>query len=195
LGVYFCQAGAAKYLAVPPNSSSTGTLLNPMTPLFRSLTLSAIGLGSLVGLSAQTGDPSPGEPRRFIIRFGHPIIHALDADKDRVLSATEIANAPSALKTLDANSDGTLSADELHPPRPADLPPPPAGLAVRFLKHAPGKDVVMLALDANSDGGLSAEEMANAAASLKALDVSGDGQLTIDEFGPPPPEAGAAKHR
>jgi len=35
-----------------------------------------------------------------------------------LLSAEEIANATTALKTLDKNEDGKLSRDEMRPPRP-----------------------------------------------------------------------------
>ena len=45
-----------------------------------------------------------------------PLIAALDANHDGVIDAQEIANAPAALKTLDKNSDGTLTRDELRPP-------------------------------------------------------------------------------
>src|SRR5205823_5984523 len=52
------------------------------------------------------GDEGPGGPGPGI--EGHrppplPIIAALDANKDGVIDETEIANAPSALKTLDKN--------------------------------------------------------------------------------------------
>ncbi len=67
-----------------------------------------------------------------------PLVQALDADRDGVISAKEIANAVAALKTLDKNHDGQLTPDEIHPPRgaggpPGDLPgrggPPSAGAA------------------------------------------------------------------
>ncbi len=47
-----------------------------------------------------------------------PIMVALDADKDGVISATEITNASTALATLDANGDGQITKDEIRPPRP-----------------------------------------------------------------------------
>lgn len=47
-----------------------------------------------------------------------PIIAALDADHDGTISADEIAGASEALKSLDKNDDGKLSGDEIHPPRP-----------------------------------------------------------------------------
>jgi Ca2+-binding EF-hand superfamily protein len=49
----------------------------------------------------------PGGPMQ------EPIVMALDADHDGVIGANEIANAPAALLTLDKNSDGKLTPDEL----------------------------------------------------------------------------------
>jgi len=46
-----------------------------------------------------------------------PIVAALDANKDGEIDAAEIANAAAALKTLDKNGDGKLTADEIRPPR------------------------------------------------------------------------------
>lgn len=47
-----------------------------------------------------------------------PIIAALDANHDGVLSADEIKNATAALLTLDKNGDGQLTGEEMRPPRP-----------------------------------------------------------------------------
>ncbi len=44
-----------------------------------------------------------------------PIMAALDANKDGTLSAEEIENAVKALKTLDKNKDGKLTPEELRP--------------------------------------------------------------------------------
>lgn len=63
------------------------------------------------GRDGFAGPPFGGPPRDFV----PPILHALDADGDRVISADEIAKAADALKTLDKNSDGKLTADELRP--------------------------------------------------------------------------------
>lgn len=166
----------------------------PMNTALRSLTLAALALGAAAGVHAQSANDDSATPRpgRHLHRFGHPIVRVIDTNRDRVLSATELANAPAALKTLDANNDGVVSADELRPARPADAPPPPEGAKV-FRRQRAADDVILLALDANSDGALSAEEIANAPASLNALDASGDGQLTLDEFGSPPPQGAPAR--
>ena len=56
-----------------------------------------------------------------------PLEIALDANKDGVIDADEIANASTALKILDKNGDGKLTQDELRPPRPPGPPPGPGG--------------------------------------------------------------------
>jgi len=45
----------------------------------------------------------------------HPVLAALDADHDDEISASEIDHAAAALKKLDRNHDGYLTADELVP--------------------------------------------------------------------------------
>ncbi len=45
----------------------------------------------------------------------HPVLAALDADHDGEISAWEIDHAAAALKKLDRNQDGYLTADELVP--------------------------------------------------------------------------------
>ena len=45
----------------------------------------------------------------------HPLIMALDANRDGEISAEEIENAAAALKKLDKNGDGKLTRAELRP--------------------------------------------------------------------------------
>src|SRR5690606_19715769 len=105
----------------------------PMKNLPRFLALGAT-LGMVAFASAQTADDTsrparrgpggpggPGGPRG-----GNAIVRALDTDGDRTISSAEIAAASVALKALDANNDGVVSASEQRPPRPADAPQPPA---------------------------------------------------------------------
>ena len=54
-----------------------------------------------------------------------PVISALDLDGDRELSADEIARAPQSLLTLDLNKDGSVTNDEMRPPRPPGDDNPP----------------------------------------------------------------------
>lgn len=104
-------------------------------------------LAGTPALFAQEGPPPEGEGRpgpapRLGPRMPHPLMAALDTDKDGTLSAGEIAAAPENLAKLDKNGDGKLDRGELFPPppkgqrpprgpRPADdgdePPPPPPG--------------------------------------------------------------------
>jgi len=56
--------------------------------------------------------PPPPDGKRPV----PPLIHALDADHDGTISAQEMENAPESLKALDKNGDGELSPEELRPP-------------------------------------------------------------------------------
>jgi Ca2+-binding EF-hand superfamily protein len=56
-----------------------------------------------------------------------PLMSEIDTDGDGTLSATEIDNAATALKTLDTNSDGILSQDEIRPKRGPGGPGGPGG--------------------------------------------------------------------
>lgn len=107
-----------------------------------------------------------------------PLIIALDADPDGVIDANEIANAGTALLTLDKNSDGQLNTDEYLPALPANAP--------KDGRRRPQPPIVK-ALDANDDGVINADEIANAAVALKTLDKDNDGQLTRDELCPARP--------
>ncbi|MCZ6792593.1 MAG: sulfatase-like hydrolase/transferase [Planctomycetota bacterium] len=65
--------------------------------------------------------PADGPGGRRGNRFGrgrqgpliHPLMVLLDTDRDRVISAEEMARAVEVLRKLDANGDGRLTADEL----------------------------------------------------------------------------------
>lgn len=59
------------------------------------------------------GDSRPGGPRGF----PNPLMTIFDTDNDGTLSATEIDKAADALRKLDRNEDGKVTAEEL--PRPA----------------------------------------------------------------------------
>ena len=47
-----------------------------------------------------------------------PVMAALDTNSDGTIDATEIEQASKSLKTLDKNSDGKLTPEELRPARP-----------------------------------------------------------------------------
>ncbi|QDV38432.1 EF-hand domain-containing protein [Tautonia plasticadhaerens] len=67
-------------------------------------------------------DGPPGGRRGALERAGDrqpggPILGALDADGDGVLSAEEIEGAPAALKAIDLDGDGSISRDDLRASR------------------------------------------------------------------------------
>ena len=53
----------------------------------------------------------PDRSRNSTVCAG-PVLAALDANHDQVISAAEIANAPIALRALDQDHDGKLTAYE-----------------------------------------------------------------------------------
>lgn len=50
--------------------------------------------------------------------MSQPIVTALDANSDGTIDADELAKAPTALKTLDKNADAKITSDEYRPARP-----------------------------------------------------------------------------
>ncbi len=140
------------------------------------------------------GTPADGA-RPAQLPPGPPIVAALDANHDGVIDAQEIANAPAALKILDKNNDGQLTPDEWRPPWAGPrggrgrgmMGPPPGGTnAPPAQAFRPPPSPLIGALDANHDGVIDAQEIAHASETLKTLDKNNDGQLTPDEFLPPP---------
>jgi len=84
--------------------------------------------------NAKEGDrDGPGGPRGGFggPRFQLPIMQALDPDGDGNLSEKEIKKAVAAIKTLDKDKSGTVTADELMPNfggGPGGFGPGPGGL-------------------------------------------------------------------
>ena len=162
----------------------------------------SIGLG-IVSLTAMCwplmAQLPPGMTRMF------PVMTALDADADDMLSEEEVSNAPNALAVLDADGSNSLTADELVPQfgrgpggRPGGGPGNgpgagpgggrgpgagqgpggggPAGMFQRF--------PVLAALDADSSGDISTAEMRDSASALAALDADQSGTLALNELMP-----------
>ena len=96
-----------------------------------------------------------------------PVFAAIDADRDGAVSTAELANAPAALKALDRNGDGTLSADET---RPAFGPGGPGG---RGPRGGGGGD------EPGQTAATSPDELA---AALMGFDKDNDGKLTRTEL-------------
>ena len=101
------------------------------------------------------------------------VFRAIDKDDDGVLSASELAGAAAALKTLDKNGDGVLNQQELQPMRG------PGG------RGGPGEMVNHLfeENDANHDGQLSKAEMPERMREMfERADLNQDGFVTREEL-------------
>ncbi len=105
------------------------------------ITMIALALGlSAFDMAAQPNErpqgPRPGSreggpdgprheaQRRMMIP---PIVVALDANKDGTISADELANASAAVKSLDKNNDGAVQMEELRPKPPGGAGEPKDG--------------------------------------------------------------------
>ena len=90
------------------------------------------GLSGVSIIAQDAPAPTPGERRppgrergpggiggaEGGMRIRLPLMAALDKNSDNTIDATEIEQASASLKTLDKNSDGKLTPDELRPARP-----------------------------------------------------------------------------
>lgn len=121
------------------------------------------------------GGPGRGGPRMV-----SPVVQALDADGDGILSAAEIANAPAALKKLDKNGDGKIDREEMRPaqglgPRRGPGGPGGADTAERLNQ--------MMAYDKNGDGKLAASELPERLqAMIQRADADKDGFVSRAEM-------------
>ncbi len=134
------------------------------------------------------------DPLRPFLRSYSRIVHvlaALDGDGDFVISPVEIANAPAALRTLDLNHDGKLSAEECGFLPPGDFSGSASQLS-GYRRAFMGDNPVLAALDTDRDGVISADEIANSAAALKSLDIDNNGSLSPYELLPNPATSQAA---
>jgi len=110
------------------------------------------------------------------------VLDVLDANHDLAISAWEMTTAPAALRKLDTNHDGQLSAEEcgFHLGQGDFSRLFVARARSEYMRENP----VLAALDADHNGVISAREIENSAAALKTLDRNGDGSLTAEELLP-----------
>ena len=122
------------------------------------------------------GDRAPEPP---------PLMKALDADGDGVISAAEIKNASKALMSLDKDGDGKLSDEETRPPRPEGFRGRPGG------DNPPGRSGFdpgqmterLMQMDKDGDGKISREEAPERLGQMfDRLDANSDGMLDKAEM-------------
>lgn len=153
--------------------------------LIFSFVVGALALGVTV-LSAQDGPPGRRGGRDMMRMF--PVMTALDADGDGVLSAEEISNATAALRKLDKNGDGKLTEEELRPNFPPGGPGGFGGREGRGPEGAggPNPDELvkqLLEFDKNGDGQLQKAEVPERMLGLfERGDANKDGVLSKDEL-------------
>lgn len=125
-----------------------------------------------------------------------PVLAALDADKDGVISRSEINNAAAALRKLDKNGDGELDAEEMRPTRSeggrsrGGAPDGgPGGERGGRSGGAGGMMDRIMSQDKNQDGKLSKDEVDERMLPMfDRLDANSDGSIDKSEI-----EAAAAR--
>ena len=122
-------------------------------------------------------------------RFPNPVLEAIDADKNGELSAEEIANAATALKTLDKNSDGKLDMVEMRPNFEGmgrGFGGPPGGPGLGSGQGGGGAEEMMnrlIAMDANKNGKLEKDEVPERMQSMfTRADKNEDGAIDKEEM-------------
>src|SRR5580698_209166 len=139
---------------------------------------------------AQEGPGGPGGGMSFV-RMS-PILNAVDVNRDGVLSAAEIADAPAQIRKLDKNGDGKLTQDEAGlrmgggrgggrgrgegrgEEGGGDEPPAPAPTAAELT-------ATLMMFDANHNGQLEKSEVPERMQGLfERGDTNHDGVLTRD---------------
>jgi len=131
-----------------------------------------------------------------------PVLAALDANKDGVISKSEINNAAAALRKLDKNGDGELDAEEMRPTRseggrsrggaPEGGPGGERGERGERGGRSAGAGGMMeriMSQDKNQDGKLSKDEVDERMLPMfDRLDANSDGSIDKSEI-----EAAAAR--
>ena len=115
-----------------------------------------------------------------------PAFQALDADKDGVISAAELANAPALLRSLDKNGDGKLTEDEVRPQMGGRGGRSGGRSGETGETQAPTADELvkaLMAFDKNGDGQLTRDELPERMRGLfDRADADKNGVLTADEI-------------
>jgi outer membrane protein assembly factor BamB len=165
-----------KVICTPGGDEATLVALNKATgeTIWKSVVPDRAGGGAAPNRGPGGGGPS--------VMQTDPVLSTLDKDRNKEISAEEIAAAPAALKALDKNQDGKISEDEVTPQRgdgggEGNRPRPRRGPGIMRMMKANA------ALDADASGAIEEAEIMNAAVALQKLDANRDGKLTEEEAG------------
>jgi Ca2+-binding EF-hand superfamily protein len=109
------------------------------------------------------------------------LIAAVDLNHDGVLETAEIEKASEALRKLDKNGDGSVTADELRAPRTSRPRSTPAEAGTGETTQLPPTRSRLGALAANRDGMIDESEIGAASQVLAKLDKDRDGKVTLEE--------------
>ncbi|MDA7879949.1 hypothetical protein N9061_02200 [bacterium] len=153
--------------------------------------------GERGGPGGERGQRGGGDMGRMMQMM--PVLAALDADKNGVISKSEINNAAAALRKLDKNGDGELDAEEMRPTRseggrsrggaPEGGPGGERGERGGRSSGAGGMMDRLMSQDKNEDGKLSKDEVDERMLPMfDRLDSNSDGSIDKSEI-----EAAAAR--
>lgn len=153
--------------------------------------------GDRGGPGGERGQRGGGDMGRMMQMM--PVLAALDADKNGVISKSEINNAAAALRKLDKNGDGELDAEEMRPTRseggrsrggaPEGGPGGERGERGGRSSGAGGMMDRLMSQDKNEDGKLSKDEVDERMLPMfDRLDSNSDGSIDKSEI-----EAAAAR--
>jgi outer membrane protein assembly factor BamB len=161
-----------KVICTPGGEETTIVALNKLNgeTIWKSFVPDRAGGGA-----AQNRGPGGGGPSAM---QNDPVLSTLDKDRNKEISADEIAAAPTALSVLDKNQDAKISEDEVSPQRgdgSGQRPRRGPGIMRMMKAHS--------ALDADESGTIEETEIKNAVVALQKLDANRDGKLTEEEAG------------
>jgi Ca2+-binding EF-hand superfamily protein len=149
------------------------------------LTVALVGVAAMPAQERERGPRDGFRPEGGMMRF-NPVLAALDADHDGVISAAELAKAPAALKALDKDGDGKLTMEEMRPnfgPQGRGGPGGPGGPGAPGGADPEQMVKTLMAFDRNQDGKLAKDEVPERMQGIFArADANHDGLLTEDEI-------------